>query len=73
MLECPYFYYGIGQMRLSFRSMNSESKYKALNSFQKIGCGFFGLRYVTKRIDCYEIESLKNGENRYCSPEFDML
>ena len=28
---------------------------------------------MTKRIDCYEIESLKNGENRYCSPEFDML
>jgi len=35
LLECPYFYYGIGQMRLSLRSMNSESKYKALNSFQK--------------------------------------
>ena len=28
---------------------------------------------MTKWIDCYEIESLKNGENRYCSPEFDML
>ena len=35
LLECPYFYYGIGQMRLRFRSMNSESKYKSLNSFQK--------------------------------------
>ena len=28
---------------------------------------------MTKWIDCYEIESLKNGENRYYSPEFDML
>ena len=35
LLECPYFYYGIGQMRLRFSSMNLESKYKPLNSFQK--------------------------------------
>ena len=35
LLECPYFYYGIRQMRLRLRSMNLESKYKALNSFQK--------------------------------------
>ena len=28
---------------------------------------------MTKWIDCYEIERLKNGENRYYSPEFDML
>ena len=28
---------------------------------------------MTKWIDCYEIESLKNGENRYYSSEFDML
>ena len=28
---------------------------------------------MTKRIDCYELESVKNGENPYYSSEFDML
>lgn len=28
---------------------------------------------MTRWIDCYELESVKNGENPYYSPEFDML
>lgn len=28
---------------------------------------------MTRWIDCYELESVKNGENRYYSSEFDML
>lgn len=50
--------------------MNLESKYKALNSFQKDLVWIFRAKVCD---DCYEIDSLKNEENRYYSPEFDML
>ena len=50
--------------------MNLESKGEASSSFQKyLVWNFFGLKYMVKLIDCYGIDIVKEGKNRYYSSE----
>ena len=38
---------------------SQKASTKLKTAFEKIWCGFLGLRYVTRWIDCYELESVK--------------